>query len=273
MARTSAISLASGSADLKELYGYVIENVQKDALSVGLKSQAWTGNPKAGSVEFTRFKNATAKTYGTARTAQKGDAIDAPAVTVNLSTHKEIVEEMANFDIETFGVANVLARRADNHPKVMAVDLDTAFFTTAGTRATSVTVGGTDIAVDLETIIQKLETVKNAYVDGVDRDMMAIVLTPAKFGLIRTALDSLPSSNVDTASEKFGMYHGVKVYSSTRLPSGVNCLCMTEGAIAQPVVVNEYTAPADIPLSNDKWVGLFYDYGTVALTPELIFKF
>ena len=54
MARTRAISLIqSGTlkAELAELYGFVIENVQKETLSSGLKSQAYTGNPAAGSVE------------------------------------------------------------------------------------------------------------------------------------------------------------------------------------------------------------------------------
>ena len=59
MARTKAISLIqSGSTkvDLAELSGLVISNIQKDTLSQGLKSQAYTGNPASGSVEFKRFK-------------------------------------------------------------------------------------------------------------------------------------------------------------------------------------------------------------------------
>ena len=55
MARTKALSLlqaAGTKADLKEIYGIVIDNIQKDTLSSGLKSQAYTGNPAAGSVEF-----------------------------------------------------------------------------------------------------------------------------------------------------------------------------------------------------------------------------
>ena len=47
---------------------------------------------------------------------------------------------------------------------------------------------------------------------------------------------------------------------------------MVRGAVAQPVVVNQYGAPEKIPLSNDYAVSLFYDYGTKALTPDLIYK-
>ena len=68
MARTQAISMLSGAstpASLAEIYGLVIENVQKSTLSTALKSNQYTGNPAAGSVEFTRFSNATPKDYGT----------------------------------------------------------------------------------------------------------------------------------------------------------------------------------------------------------------
>ena len=102
MARTKAISLLSGTdtpADLAEVYGLVIDNVQKSTLSTALKSQQYTGNPAAGSVEFKRFVNSESKDYGTARTAGKGDKVKAPPTTVNLSQHKEIVEEVAKFDL------------------------------------------------------------------------------------------------------------------------------------------------------------------------------
>ena len=43
-----------------------------------LKSQLYTGNPAAGSVEFKRFVNSASKAYGTARAAAKGDKVTAP---------------------------------------------------------------------------------------------------------------------------------------------------------------------------------------------------
>lgn len=281
MARTNAISLlsaASTPATLEEIYGRVIENVQKSTLSTALKSQMYTGNPAAGSVEFKRFVNSASKTYGTARTAGKGDKITAPPTTVNLSVHKEIVEEVAKFDIDTFGVAGIMQRRADNHVTSMVLELDRAFFAEANTSGTAFTPasGVTDIQKVLESMIQTLETTKNDYVDGVDRSMMDLVLTPAKYGELRMYLDAQSNPNVDTAAEEFGMYHGVRVYSCTRLPAAesntTNAILMVRGAIAQPVVTNQYGAPEKIPLSNDYAVSLFYDYGTKALTPDLILK-
>jgi len=277
MARTNAISLLSGvstPATLAEIYGLVIENVQKSTLSTALKSQQYTGNPAAGSVEFKRFANSEAKTYGTARTAAKGDKITVPPTTVNLSTHKEIVEEVAKFDIDTFGVAGIMQRRADNHVLTMAADLDRAFFTEASTAGTAFTPAGevTEIQDIVESMIQTLEVVKNDYTDGVDRGMMDLVLSPAQYGKLRTFLDTQSNPNVDTAGEEFGMYHGVRVYSCTRLAEKCNGLLMIRGAVAQPVVVDQYSNPEKIPLSNDFAVSLFYDYGTKALTPDLIFK-
>ena len=115
--------------------------------------------------------------------------------------------------------------------------------------------------------------------------MMDLVLTPAKYGLLRTFLDTQSNPNVDTAGEEFGMYHGVRGYSCTRMPvttetveesktktTVTDALLMVRGAVAQPVVVNQYGDPEKIQLSNDYAVSLFYDYGTKALTPDLIFK-
>lgn len=290
MARTNAISLLAGAstpATLAEIYGLVIENVQKSTLSTSLKSQQYTGNPAAGSVEFKRFANSEAKTYGTARTAAKGDKITVPPTTVNLSTHKEIVEEVAKFDLDTFGVAGIMQRRADNHVLTMAADLDRAFFAEANTSGTAFTPGSgvTEIQDIVESMIQTLEVVKNDYTDGVDRNMMDLVLSPAQYGKLRTFLDTQSNPNVNTAGEEFGMYHGVRVYSCTRLPvttetvetsktktTTTNGILMIRGAVAQPVVVDQYSNPEKIPLSNDYAVSLFYDYGVKALTPDLIFK-
>lgn len=275
MARTNAISLLSATstpATLAELYGLVIENVQKSTLSTALKSQLYTGNPAAGSVEFKRFVNSASKAYGTARTAGKGDKVMAPPVTVNLDQHKEIVEEVAKFDLDTFGVTGIMQRRADNHVSSMAAALDSAFFAEAVKEATAFTPDESvkEIQDIVESMIQTLETTKNDYVDGVDRNMMDMVLPPLYYGKLRTFLDTQSNPSVDTAGEEFGMYHGVRVYSCTRLSSGTKALLMVRGAVAQPVVSDQYGAPEKIPLSNDYAVSLFYDYGTKALTPDLI---
>ena len=277
MARTKAISLiqtGSTKVDLAELSGLVIGNIQKDTLASGLKSQSYTGNPASGSVEFKRFKNSVSQNYGTARAAGKGSAITVPPTTVNLNTHKEIVEEAAKFDLDTFGVGNIMARRADNHVDTVAAEFDTAFFQCAVDEGTSFSTVETDVETIVEAFIQTLETVKNDYVRGVPRNIMRLVCDPSFYGKIRNYLDkNVQNANVDSAAEDFAIFHGVRCYSSVFVPSGTNAIIMIDGAIAQPAVIYPYKEPEKIPLSNDYGVSMFYDYGTKALTPDLIFHY
>lgn len=277
MARTKAISLiqtGGTKVDLAELSGLVIGNIQKDTLASGLKSQSYTGNPASGSVEYKRFKNSVSQDYGTARAAGKGSAITVPPTTVNLNTHKEIVEEAAKFDLDTFGVGNIMARRADNHVDTVAAEFDTAFFQCAVDEGTSFSTIETDVEAIVEAFIQTLETVKNDYVRGVPRNIMRLVCDPSFYGKIRNYLDkNVHNANVDSAAEDFATFHGVRCYSSVFVPSGTNAIIMIDGAIAQPAVIYPYKEPEKIPLSNDYGVSMFYDYGTKALTPDLIFHY
>lgn len=277
MARTKAISLiqtGETKVDLAELSGLVIGNIQKDTLASGLKSQSYTGNPASGSVEYKRFKNSVSQDYGTARAASKGSAITVPPTTVNLNTHKEIVEEAAKFDLDTFGVGNIMARRADNHVDTVAAEFDTAFFQCAVDEGTSFSTTETDVEAIVEAFIQTLETVKNDYVRGVPRNIMRLVCDPSFYGKIRNYLDkNVHNANVDSAAEDFATFHGVRCYSSVFVPSGTNAIIMIDGAIAQPAVIYPYKEPEKIPLSNDYGVSMFYDYGTKALTPDLIFHY
>ena len=277
MARTKAISLiqtGGTKVDLAELSGLVIGNIQKDTLASGLKSQSYTGNPASGSVEYKRFKNSVSQDYGTARAAGKGSAITVPPTTVNLNTHKEIVEEAAKFDLDTFGVGNIMARRADNHVDTVAAEFDTAFFQCAVDEGTSFSTTETDVEAIVEAFIQTLETVKNDYVRGVPRNIMRLVCDPSFYGKIRNYLDkNVQNANVDSAAEDFAIFHGVRCYSSVFVPSGTNAIIMIDGAIAQPAVIYPYKEPEKIPLSNDYGVSMFYDYGTKALTPDLIFHY
>lgn len=277
MARTKAISLIQSGAtkvELSELSGLVIQNIQKDTLASGLKSQSYTGNPASGSVEYRRFKNSASQEYGTARAAGKGTALTVPPTTVNLNVHREIVEEAAKFDLDTFGVGNIMARRADNHVDTVAAEFDAAFFKAGFDEGTVFTTAETDIGKITEALIQTLETVKNDYVRGVPRNIMRLVLSPNFYGDMRDYLDkTVHNANVDTAAEDFTTFHGVRVYSSVFLPTDAKAIIMIEGAIAQPAVIYPYKDPEKIPLSNDYGISMFYDYGTKVLTPDLVFTY
>ncbi len=260
MARITSLNIlleSEGKDYLSELYGKVIENVQKALVSSGMKNTDLSGDPVSGTVEAKRFANATSRDYGTARSNGKGDAVKASPVTVAIDQDKEIVEELEEKDIKLYGVDGVLDRRANNHVLRMAAELDTAFFKAAADAATQATLTATAVDERLEAAIQALENTKNAFVDGVPRSLMNLVCSTSVYGSIRNALDKMARSNIDTATEEFFAWHGVRTYSCVNLPAGCDFLVMADGAVAQPVTADQYKAEK-IPLSNAYGVELFY---------------
>lgn len=275
MARIEALSILnqeSGKEFLSELYGKVIENVQKALVSSDMKNTDLSGDPTSGSVEAKRFANAKSQDYGTAREANKGNQVKAKPVTVPIDTDKEIVEEIETKDTRLYGVDGLLERRSANHVLSMATELDTEFFKVAAAAATVVEIPeGTAVEDELETVIQECENTKNDFVNGVPRYMMRLVLNTQYYGKVRNNLDKQQKSNVDTTAEEFYTWHGVNCKSCVNLPAGTRYLLMVQGAVAQPVMSDQYEAEK-IQLSNAYGVSLFYHYGTKAVTPDLIFK-
>jgi len=273
MARTNALNITTdgSTADqLAELYGNLIESIQKSAVSEQIKNKNYSGDPTTGSVEIDRFANAEANDYGTARTNAKGDALkNSGKVTVNIDTDKEIVEEIEEKDIKLFGLPNLMGSRVAAHGKKVTANLDRAFFTAAEDAATAVESEATDIEDIVEAAIQAVETTTNDYVDGVDRDMIVLTLTPAAYGKLRSYIDTVSAPTADSGEENINLFHGVRVMSNHRQTSAVLAMC--EGAVAQPVTIDEYK-DEKINLSNAHAVELFYSYGTKAIMPDLIYK-
>lgn len=276
MARIESLNMLTTDAGkdyLAELYGKTIEGVMKALVSAGMKNSELSGNPVAGSVEAKRFANATPQDYGTARSAGKGNSVKANPVTVAINTDKEIVEELEEKDVSLYGVEGVLDRRARNHVLRMSSALDTAFFQCAADAAVEVEVDLASGAIEdiLEAVIQECENTQNDFVDGVPREMMHLTLNTAYYGKVRNNLDKQTRSNVDTAAEEFYTWHGVECKSCVHMPSGVPFILQVTGSVAQPVMAKQYKAEK-IPLSDAVAVELFYNYGTKAVTPDLIFK-
>lgn len=276
MARIEALSILTqdeGKEYLSELYGKVIEGVQKALVSSGMKNMDLSGDPVSGSVEAKRFVNAESKEYGSARAAGAGDKVKAKPVTVAIDNDREIVEEIEQKDVRLYGVDGVLDRRSANHILRMSAELDRAFFDAAHKEAVTLNQSGyTNIADELEAIIQECETTQNDFVDGVPRSMMHLVLSPKYYGKIRNDLDKQSyNANVNTAAEEFDVWHGIRAYSCVHLPTGCNYLLIVDGAVAQPIMADQYTAEK-IPLSSAYGIELFYHYGTKVVTPDLIFR-
>ena len=275
MARISSLNVlltTTGKDYLAEQYGAVIANVQKACISQILKNMDLSGTPGAGTYEAKRFVNKTSKSYGTARAAGKGEGVKVEPVTVPVSVDKEIVVEVEQKDVTLYGVDALVEREAASAQKAMVRELERAFFAAANTAGTAYTpAAGTTAAADIaEGLIQSVETVNNDYVDGVERDMIHVVCSPAFYGQLRTYFDKVEQGGA--AAESFGTFHGVKFYSSVYLPQGVDAIAMCEGSVAQPVLPT--VAPAErIQLSNAIGFGIFFSYGTTAVMPDLIFTY
>lgn len=262
----------SGKMLLKEAYDGVLENVQKQAVSVQLKNTDLSGDPTAGTVEAKRFVNSASQTYGTARTAGKGNAVKGKPVTIPIDTDKEFVEEIEDKDIKLLGVDGIVAKRSANHAMRMAAELDEKFFSEGKTSGTQFKPAKAVTAIQeiVEKAILLLENLKNDYIDGLPRDMLRIVFDAETYSEMRMYLDKVVNTNVDTTTESFIMYHGVRCYSSNRLPAGVKFEIMMNESIAQPVMSQAYSAEK-IPLSNAVAIELYFNYGTKAVTPDTIY--
>lgn len=272
MARIASLAVlasTSGNDYLAEQYGAVIANVQKDGIASRIKNTALSGTPTAGTVEAKRFANRTSNTYGTARSGHAGQKVTATPVTIAINQDKELITEVEQKDVSLYGVDSFVEKQAAMDQKSMVRELERAFWTEAVSAGSAVTLNGTTEEEKAEEMIQALETVSNTFVDGVDRDMITLVLAPAKFGALRTYMDKVQDGGAH--GEEIGYFHGVRVESSVYLPSGTNYIAIADGAIAQPVLPTVVPA-SQIQLSNAYAFGLFYSYGTKAVAPDLIFK-
>lgn len=270
MARQDALNIYISDEEkdkLAETYGEVIEAVQKGAISEQIKNKNYSGDPTTGTVEISRFANAKVNDKGTARTAGKGDKLkNSGKVTISVDTDKEIVEEFTKKDLKLHGVSGIAEKRKTNHIKRMIAYLDTQFFNKAEAEGTKLEIPAeiTALAEKLEALIQSVETTKNDWVDGVDRDMLVVTVTPAVYGKLANYIDSVPNSINGLNDE---IFHKVRIYSNHRQTK--DAICMIDGAVAQLVTTDEYDAEK-IPLSNDYGLELFFSKGTKAVMPDLI---
>ncbi len=151
----------------------------------------------------------------------------------------------------------------------MIAALDRAYFTALEAAGTAVTLESGVVAIEdvAEAMIQSISTVSNNFVDGVDREMIVLTLSPAAYGKLRNHIDKVTVPTVNSGEEEIAMFHGVRVFENARQTKAI--IATVFGSAAQPVLVNEY-ADEKVPLSNAHAVELFYSYGTGVVTPDLV---
>ena len=278
MARLDALSIklqnGSSAEKLAEEYGKVVENLQHITLASRLKNTDLSGDPTSGTVEAKRFVNVAGQTYGTARTAGKGQYVKAKPVVIAIDDNTEYIEEVEEKDLKTYGVDGLIERRTRNHQDALARELDTKFFAEAVSTGTSFTATGESVLIEdeIEQAIQKVETVKNDFVNGVPRNMIEVVMSPLYYGKLRNKINAIPNSNNlgQVANYEYGIFNNTDIYSSVFLPNGINYVVMAKGSVAQPVMTSVYN-PTKIDLSDATAFGLFAYKGTKAVMEDLIF--
>lgn len=272
-----------GKMLLAEEYKGIIENVGRRTISSLFKNTRFSGDPQAGTLVAKRFASAKSEEYGTARAAGKGKPGRGMNVSVDIDIDKEIVEEYEEKDIRLGGVPGLLSERRTAITRAMVRELDENFFLvavgkrkesdgTVGTVSggTEVTASGDTVKDRVNAVIMKLHTTNNEFVDGIEKEDIHVVLSPEAYEEMRDYIDTKGNANVKTDVAEFGQYHGAWIYSNVHQPEDVEIIAMCTGAIAEPVMADEYQANK-IDLSNAYAIGMFFHYGCKVVMPDLIF--
>lgn len=253
--------------NLKQVLSGVLENVSAKAVSEQIKAKNGSGTPEGGVIEYKRFVNAELKDKGTARKAGKGDAVKGKPVKVVIDTDKEIVEELQGKDVKLYGIDGMAERRKVNHQSAIIRYLDREFFAKVleGTEVTA----KDNVQDTIDDLLGRARTLKNNFIDGIESDLLVIVINGTYRKAMKKILDELPNGT-DPKEQAIGMYDSVRVYESNRLPTDVEAVVMMDGAIAQPYYVSEYSAEK-VPFDDAVALEDYLYKGTKALMEDTIF--
>lgn len=253
--------------NLKEVLNGVIENVSARAVSEQIKAKNGSGNPEGGVIEYKRFVNAELQDKGTARKAGEGNKVKAKPVKVYLNDDKEIVEELQGKDIRLYGIDGMAEKRKANHQSAIIRYLDREFFKEIlkGTKVAA----KANIQDTIDDLLKRARTLKNDFIDGIESDLLVIVVDSDYRKGMKKILDELPNGT-DPKEQAIGMYDSVRVYESVRMPKGIHAAVMMDGAIAQPYYVSEYDIEK-VPFDDAAALEDYLYKGTQALMEDTIF--
>lgn len=255
--------------NLQEILSGVIENIQTSAVSEALKNKEGSGEPTSGSVEYKRFANAELVDKGTAREAKAGVKVKAKPIIININDDKEIIEELQLKDVKLYGIDGMAEKRKGNFTKRVIAYLDRKFFATTVTAGKQFERGALTEPKDiLDAMIVSAKSTVSDFIDGIDAEDLAIVLSPAYRKAVKNDLDELPNGTV-ASNGAIGMYDSIIVHETHRLPEGVNAIVTLKGAVAQPYYLSEYGAEK-VPFDDAIALETFLYNGSGALSEEAI---
>ena len=264
---------ANTKALLEQAYAKLIANYQRETISQLMRNQNLSGDMTSGSVKAARYTNSVSKPYGTARAAQRGEALVEKPVLVQVKKYLEIVEEFEQFDARTAAgyLQEVIAGRNSDHARTVARDLEEDFFLVGRDAGTKVTLTGKNPAERFEQLVLELTTLRNEFFNGISRNMIFVVMSDAEYSAFRIHLNiDTRNANVDSAAENFTQYTGVKVLPTPYLPHDVNIMAMARGAIAAPNLILPYST-GGMPASYATILMTAYALTAAAVMPDTIF--
>ena len=254
---------------LAETLDGVIENIQAGCVSEALKAKNGSGDPTTGSVEYKRFANAQIQEKGTARANGKGNKVKDKPVVVKIDDDKEIIEELQEKDLKLYGVDGMAKKRSKNAQDVIKTYYDRKFFRIGRDAGIQVARDSGDTTKKIvDRLISTAKVTKNDFVDGVDEELIALVVNTKYKGDLKDYLDKLPNGTTPS-NGSIGMYQSVITYESNRMPSDVPAMVMLKEAIALPNYTSEYEAEK-VPFDDAIALELFAYSGGEALVPEII---
>lgn len=255
--------------DLALVLDGVVENIQTRAVSESLKARNGSGHPAGGTVEYKRFANAVLEDYGTARSGYKGANVVAKPIKILIDTDKEIIEEFAIKDVELYGIKALVERRKTNIERRLSAFLDREFFARAVADGTAFDRNGeTDIVKIVDAMIVKAKSTTSDFIDGIDAEDLAFVVSPEWRKALKNHLNELPQG---TPAENglIGTYDSVDFHESHRLGTGVNGIIMLKEAVAQPYLLSEYGVEK-IPFVNAVALESYISKGDGVLASEAV---
>jgi hypothetical protein len=117
-------------------------------------------------------------------------------------------------------------------------------------------------------MIVSAKSTVSAFIDGIDAEDLAIVLSPTWRKAVKNDLDELPNGTTPS-NGAIGMYDSIIVHETHRLPEGVNAIVTLKGAVAQPYYLSEYGAEK-VPFDDAIALETFLYNGSGALSEEAI---